>query len=1128
MEETFKKLRLKEYNNKKYFQENPDNTLPYPHLDDPQFQKKISFKKEFSTYQYDGTIADIKIKAAKVCRRDTEFEISPHQEFIKRFISYQTPYNGVLLFHGLGSGKTCSAIGITETIRTYSKYIPNFKKILIIASPNVQDNFRLQLFNPSKLQKINNSWNITGCLGNSFIQELNVYQINNLSKEDLIAKIDKIINTYYDFTGYIEFANRVEKCMVIRGGVNPQLTERKLKLEFEGSLIIIDEIHNIRLSGNTESSDKKAAKSLFTLVQYVKYLKLVFLTGTPMYNDPKEILFILNILNLNDNRSIVGPREIFDENNEFKVDSEGKEVGKELFMMKSNGYVSYVRGENPYAFPFSVSPNLYSDPHSIKRIEYPRRQFNSKAITNPIKYLDLYLSKLSDTQEEAYLHFLNNLTKKFSEEQIAHFEEMESFRYTEIMTPIQSLNIVYPIGDKIYTGNTGLSHVMSCIEKQNPPSKNNYEYIQMDGMFTYDKIGEYSSKIKSILDHIINSTGIILIYSQYIDGGLIPMALALEELGFQRYKSKNLFKKRRPPLSIHDLKREGLDVPMKQACYSIICGEKMISPNTNEEIEALTNNNTNGERVKVVMISQAGSEGLDFKNLRQVHIMEPWYNMNRIEQIIGRARRNCSHVELPLEQRNVQVFLHATLLENGIESMDMYLYRLSEKKSIQIGKVSRILKSVAIDCILNKQQQLFARMTQKLKIQLSESIDGDPIKINYSIKDEPYTSLCDYTDKCEFQCVNVLGNDRPNISTYEYSSTKSNKVMDKIKELFKKRHVYKKNDLVQLILKKGIQLEEIYRALKDLEVETLVDKYGRKGNLIHMMDIYFFQPIEIKDPHVSMTERINPIQSKLSEFSLEMERPEIESIEPINSVVQQLKDTHIRAWQDHPHKKTDADWYMYFSSAATELMRFGLTKEQLNKYLIEHMCDQLTLEEDLAVLNYIFSVEEDFADDLQGYYYYSSVTNEGIVGQLLIDPTSKEPEKLYVMKSDVWLPATYTDKNKLDSIIKKKFVKPKGAFFQIVGFMGKSKSMNGYEFKVKESDTKFIGAVFENKLKNKMIEIINTTLEEDTYNKANTSSFNKNELCIIEELLLRHYDEIKKNNKRYFLNKIEYYQLNKN
>ena len=50
--------------------------------------------------------------------------------------------------------------------------------------------------------------------------------------------------------------------------------------------------------------------------------------------------------------------------------------------------------------------------------------------------------------------------------------------------------------------------------------------------------------IKTILDHIINSDGIILIYSGYIDGGLVPMALALEHLGFTRYgaKSKTLFK----------------------------------------------------------------------------------------------------------------------------------------------------------------------------------------------------------------------------------------------------------------------------------------------------------------------------------------------------------------------------------------------------------------------------------------------------------------------------------------------------------------------------------------------------------------------------------------------------------
>ena len=71
--------------------------------------------------------------------------------------------------------------------------------------------------------------------------------------------------------------------------------------------------------------------------------------------------------------------------------------------------------------------------------------------------------------------------------------------------------------------------------------------------------------------------------------------------------------------------------------------------------------NLDGSMVKAILISQAGSEGLDFKFIRQVHIMEPWYNMNRIEQIIGRAVRNCSHKLLPFNKRNVQIFLHGLL-----------------------------------------------------------------------------------------------------------------------------------------------------------------------------------------------------------------------------------------------------------------------------------------------------------------------------------------------------------------------------------------------------------------------------------------------------------------------------------
>ena len=75
----------------------------------------------------------------------------------------------------------------------------------------------------------------------------------------------------------------------------------------------------------------------------------------------------------------------------------------------------------------------------------------------------------------------------------------------------------------------------------------------------------------------------------------------------------------------------------------MITGNKTISPNNNEDLKSVNNaNNINGDEVKIILLSSAGSEGLDFKFIRQIHIMEPWYNINRIEQIIGGVR-TCSH-----------------------------------------------------------------------------------------------------------------------------------------------------------------------------------------------------------------------------------------------------------------------------------------------------------------------------------------------------------------------------------------------------------------------------------------------------------------------------------------------------
>ena len=83
----------------------------------------------------------------------------------------------------------------------------------------------------------------------------------------------------------------------------------------------------------------------------------------------------------------------------------------------------------------------------------------------------------------------------------------------------------------------------------------------------------------------------------------------------------------------------------------MITGDSVLSPNNKNELKEITHNNTNGEKIKVVIISKAGSEGLDFKNIRQIHILEPWYNINRIDQIIGRGVRNLDHLRTSLYKK---------------------------------------------------------------------------------------------------------------------------------------------------------------------------------------------------------------------------------------------------------------------------------------------------------------------------------------------------------------------------------------------------------------------------------------------------------------------------------------------
>jgi hypothetical protein len=142
-------------------------------------------------------------------------------------------------------------------------------------------------------------------------------------------------------------------------------------------------------------------------------------------------------------------------------------------------------------------------------------------------------------------------------------------------------------------------------------------------------------------------------------------------------------------------------------------------------------NNFYGEVVKIIMITASGAQGINLKNTRFVHILEPYWHMVRIDQVVGRARRICSHQDLPEELRTVKVFLYVSVLseqqktdENNIElrirdisridkktpiTTDESLYEIASLKQKINNQILRAVKETAIDC------QLYASVNKKKK-----------------------------------------------------------------------------------------------------------------------------------------------------------------------------------------------------------------------------------------------------------------------------------------------------------------------------------------------------------------------------------------------------------------------------
>ena len=1119
----------------------------YPMIDDPNFNIKIAQRKEFNDSQYDGSIKVASEEADKLC--NAEFELAPHQQFVRNFLSFNTPYNSLLLYHGLGTGKTCSAISVAEEMRAYLNQIGLAQRIIIVASPNVQDNFKLQLFDDRKLKLVDGLWNIRACTGNTYLKEINPMNMTGLTKEKVVSQVKRIINNSYLFMGYTEFGNYISKKSVVpEDSTNKEaLMIKKLKRVFNNRLIIIDEVHNIRITD--DNKDKRVAINLMKLVTHVDNLRLLLLSATPMYNSYKEIVWLLNLMNTNDKRSIINTKDVFTKDGNFKINDDGQEIGRELLIQKATGYVSFVRGGNPYTFPYRIFPREFAPGHAVLSMDYPRSNLNGREIIQGLEHLDVYGIDIGSYQNLGYNYLLDHLKKnersvviRGKMVKMPTFENMESFGYTLLSNLLQALNIIYPFPPLVeeedpsfdpseLIGKNGLNRMMTFKETTQPPARFDYKYrpeieSKYGRIFTKEHIGKYSSKIKNICENVEKSTGITLIFSQLLPGGLVPIALGLEEMGYRRYgNTKSL-------LSDPSVKLESAPK------YVMITGDKMYSPNNIEEVNACTgDDNTNGEKVKVILISMAGSEGLDFKNIRQVHILEPWYNTNRIEQIIGRAVRTCSHKLLPFKERNVMIFLYGTILPDKSEAVDLYVYRLAELKAVQIGRVTRVMKGAAVDCILNHGQVNFTEENMKQEVVLALS-NGK--SIDYKIGDKPYSAMCDYMDTCTFECTPNKKITEADITLDTYDENfivmNNDKIIQRIKGLFKEHYFFKKLDLIKHInVVKTYPMLQIYAALDQIigdKNEFIVDRYGRVGYLVNIGDYYLYQPSEIKDQHISMFDRSRPLDYKRKSLQLEIpdqlqeevilkpKRNEKMKKSKSNNIafIKEMENNYKLASTLQTISRGENNWYKFCSLTLNKLEEEGVSRELLLQFLVAHIVDMCKFEETTALLNYIYFNNNglnEFQEKIKSY-----LDSNILVGKETGFFTQEKGKyKLLIKKETKWELAEAEDFTDLQEEIKEIINQNVPNLSSVVGFIINFKS-DYMVFKTKDMTSKAKrnkGARCDQAGKADILKTLNLIVGENKFTKENTKTKTAIELCSYQEFTLRYYSEIKENDKVWFL-----------
>lgn len=1082
----------------------------YPDLLDPYFNKKIMGKKEFSD--------NIETDSKENISEDDKFSLTPSQTFIKHFISPETPYNSILLFHGTGVGKTCTAISIAEQFLSYIKNSSISRKknrILILASPNVQENFRNEIINIDKF--ISNKGKIDGCTGDKYAKKISSFLENKV--DDYKKSINSLIDENYEFKGYQKFANEVEN---IENEAIKNLSEydtakieeikaKKRKEYFSNTVLIIDEAHSIKTDKSNKDS-KKVPIILENVIRDAENLKLVLLTATPMLDSCREIVFLLNLLLINDNRPELDENDIFDMNDNLK------EEGRKLLIKKSSGYISYIRGQNQN-FPYRLYPDINNNPNVLKISKLPKYEHTNVLIPekNRIKHLTLVSSIMDNYQYETYNLCLNidNSKSNFS---------------NEFQSSLMALNIVFPEKkiqkegiEKCFTKSKGYKY------SYNP------DIIKKYGHFLkYDLIGKYSCKFKNIFESIVNSRGIIFIYSNFISGGILPFSLFLEQNGFVKYghnkEYNNIFDEPRDYISFDGKPRKDFKNinDFRQASYITIIGNENVSiKNDIDKINIVNGeNNKYGEEIKVVLASKAGGEGIDLHRIREVHILEPWFNLNKIEQAIGRGIRNKSHEDLPVEERNVTVYQHVALNpenseDSHRETTDLKMYRIAENKQLNIAKVEYELKRNAINCFFNKKINMLTN-DNIITVKTSQN----KIK-KYNTVDKPYTNICNYRPECTYKCFQEVDMNNLNINDDTYGRSFAEKDIEEIKiiikKMFLKKNIYNLNEIMTIINDhkpyKNISEKIKFIAINEIldNKETIIDKFGRNGTMVYKNLYYIFKDEYSEEKLIIHESRYPRTKKNLNFLLFNNSEKYKESKKKYKKDVKQIID-EVKSEIEKLDKK-------YFLGNKLWLDK---EKDIIQELSVEYCVDNLFYEEKKELIQELINNYELWITEPEMLLFYKcfeyniAYKNNYPCGFILRNNNSIL-EYFKYSKNDKFFYSDINYKWFKDKDLKKKKDLKRSSIFGFTYMDHRNIFLFKFITDVKLSDTQGVGKVCNHHEKPIIEKTVSRLLNLDIkkYRDINSSNPNikkrkKNIVCLELEMLLRYNDKMEINNLSWF------------